>query len=533
MKIEDMPIAYEGNRPFAFISYSRLDKDIVYPLIKRLVDRKYRLWYDVNGIESGSTWAKAISQKIAACSAFVVFLSPNSLKSPNVLSEISLGFNHKRDDGYKYIPVWITDPVEIDEEFQYFLISTQMALSTTDDRHDEDTLFQALDKRIPDSCMNSQSFNKEGDTLTSVEDGIHDLVLNPGVKFVAPTVCKEQIELKTIYIPDGLEEIGDEAFRGCKSLEQVYIPKSVKKIGDSCFRDCTSLKKLTIEGDVEIGERAFENCGSLSDIKLPDNLAEIYNGAFNSCKSLKRITLPKNLMAIGDSAFASCDKLESINIPGKVMRIDDQVFAGCIALKNVLIPESVFRIGKNVFRDCRSLEKIDIPESVRKIDSGCFRGCSSLEEVVVAPRNRYFKSDKGIMYNKNKSEIICYPQKISDEVYEVPDSVRKIDDWAFSENKFLKEVIIPDSVEFIGEGAFFKCENLEKIVIPYSVDIIQDTAFRGCDNLKDVYFDAESKFFKDLGWGIFYGCRNLVVHSNSDDIRNYCLKRSIKHVPLD
>lgn len=513
-------IPYDGNRPFVFVSYSHKD-EVVLETIKLLQDAKYRVWYD-NGIHSGESWGDSITKKIESCFAFVVFLSPNSVVSRNVQSEVSMAFS--RND-IPLIPIWISPTCDTGKSLSYFLHATQIAFANSTRNHTAEELFDELDRAIPDSLRDSAEIRDS--VLIDTEDNIHDLILNETITEIGDAACKARISLTKVYLPHSIRRIGDEAFRGCSALSEIYIPEEALHIGDSCFRDCTGLRKLTIKGDIEIGERAFENCGSLVDIELPNNLAEIYNGVFNSCKKLEKIDLPKNLIAIGDSAFSSCVSLTEVVIPDHVTRIDDLVFAGCTSLASVIIPESVTRIGKNVFKDCESLKTIRIPEGVRKMDPGCFRGCTSLEQIIVDPKNRSFKSMNGIMFNKNKSNLLCYPTCIEDEVFEVPDSVRVIEDWAFCDAKNLKKVIIPDSVERIGEGAFFHCENLEEIYIPYSVDTIQDTAFRGCTNLKKVYIAAEA--FKDLGWGIFYGCKNVKIFSNSSIIDKYCDKLNIEH----
>lgn len=511
-------IPYDGKRPFVFISYSHKDA-VVIETVKLLQQHKYRVWYD-NGIHSGESWGETLTSRIQSCSAFVVFLSPNSVISRNVQSEVALAF--KRNE-IAFIPIWITPPCDTGS-MNYFFSATQVALENQPGNHTAEELFEELDRAIPDSLRDSA--NVVDGVLLDTEDSIHDLILDKTITAIGDAACKGRIFLNKVRISNTVTSFGNEAFRGCSALPEIKIPDEVIHIGDSCFRDCISLEKLVITGDVEIGERAFENCAALNDIDLPDNLAEIYNGVFNSCKKLEHIKLPKKLIAIGDSAFSSCTALKDIIIPNSVTRIDDQVFAGCTSLSNVFISNSVSRIGKNVFKDCISLKSIYIPEGVKKMDAGCFRGCSGLEEITVDPKNRYFKSMDGIMFNKNKSNILTYPTCIKNESYEIPDSVRIIEDWAFADAKNLKEVIIPDSVERIGEGAFFHCENLEEIHIPYSVDTIQDTAFRGCFNLKKVYI--ASKSFKDLGWGLFYGCKNVTVYCDSSEIEKYCDKLNIK-----
>lgn len=521
---------YDGKRPFCFISYSH-DDPLVLDVIKLLQAHKYRIWFD-NGIHSGENWSETIYKKINTCTAFVVFLSRNSVASRNVISEVSLAFRRNESE-VKLIPIWIEPPVkDLSGKMEYFLNSTQVAFQDDPKYHTAEELFKELDIAIPDSLRDSA--NIDNGVLLDTEDDIHDLIVDETISKIGDGACKARINLTKVQFSKTVTWLGDEAFRGCSSLPEITIPKEIKHIGDSCFRDCISLKKVVINEDIEIGERAFENCGSLTEISLPNDLTEIYNGVFNSCRKLRRIVLPESLIAIGDSAFSSCDKLEEVVIPSQVCRIDDQVFSGCSSLKNIIIPNSVSRIGKNVFKDCQSLERFDIPSGLRRIEPGCFRGCSSLKEIIVDKKNKYLKSMDGILFNKNKSNLVCYPSFKDGEVFEIPDSVRIVEDWAFSDAKKLKKVIIPDSVERIGEGAFYHCESLEEIVIPYSVDTIQDTAFRGCRNLKHVYIEAP--LFKDLGWGLFYACPDVVVHCTSNAMEEYCEKIKVKHErykPLD
>lgn len=58
-----------------------------------------------------------------------------------------------------------------------------------------------------------------------------------GVKDKAMTDC---------IIPDGVTDIGDEAFSCCRSLTSITIPNSVTSIGDEAFNDCEKLTGITI-----------------------------------------------------------------------------------------------------------------------------------------------------------------------------------------------------------------------------------------------------------------------------------------------
>ena len=75
--------------------------------------------------------------------------------------------------------------------------------------------------------------------------------------------------MSTLYIPDGVAEIGDWAFRCCFELLSVTIPDSVSAIGEYAFEDCDSLSSVSIGGGIsEIGEHAFGKCEKLKSVSI-------------------------------------------------------------------------------------------------------------------------------------------------------------------------------------------------------------------------------------------------------------------------
>ncbi len=519
-------VPYEGYRPYVFVSYAHADIDVVMPVLEKMsVEDSYRIWYD-SGIHSGDDWSEKLTAKIRNSTAFIVFLSANSVSSRHVISEVSIAFENEK---IKVIPIWITPATDLPPNLKYYLSFTQHAFAKNTAPPTLEEIVAELEKSLPDSTRNIAKI--ENGVLLSCEDSIHDLILDDNILELADGVCSNKKYLSKVSINKKLVRIGNEAFRNCTQLTEIKIPKNVRFLGDNAFRDCVNLKDLYIENEIELGERAFENCRNLSKVTLPKDLKEIYSGLFNSCKSLTEIKLPASLIAIGDNAFGNCDSLKSIVIPNSVARIDDSSFVGCSSLSEVHIPESVFRMGKNVFKDCTSLKTITLPSNLTKIEAGSFRGCTSLKTIEISNKNKHYKIFEGVMFNKNKSILFAYPPVKENETYEIPDSVSEISDWAFANCNNLKSVIIPDSVQKIGEGAFFRCENLERIIIPYSVDVIEDTAFRGCENLKEVYI--ESKTIKELGWGIFYGCsHDLTVYYCSEMVKRYCKNQVFKSEPF-
>ncbi|MBO5925584.1 MAG: leucine-rich repeat protein [Clostridia bacterium] len=510
--------SYEGNEPYIFISYSHRDSQEVYRILKMIDREKFRFWYD-DTMEIGEDFREELRVRIENCSAFLLFLSNSALQSKYCGMEIITAYKNNK----KIYPIYLSDDVEIPPALKMILENLQHVKGVN---AGSDKYIQKLISGLPIETM--RSLEVEDGVLLKCKDGSNHLSVPSGVKVIGEGAFKNCVKLEKLDIGDEVQELRKEACRGCKELEYVYLPQNVRKVGESAFRDCISLTKLVVENDdIELGERAFENCANLVDVSLNDEMTEIYGGVFNSCKALVDIKLPKKLTILGESSFADCASLKSIDIPQFVTKIDDMVFNGCVELENIDMKNNITKIGKNAFKDCKSLKSITIPMSVTNIGSGPFRGCGKLESILVDPKNKWFKSLDGVLFNKNKSTLICYPCQIDATTYEVPDSVTVISDWAFCECSHLQSVTIPDSVVEIGEGAFYACTSIEEIVLPDSVNKIDDTAFRGCTSLKKVVIPDS---VHDFGWGLFNGCEGVtIVCSDNSDAARYCDIRDIPH----
>ncbi len=78
-----------------FVSYSHRDSGRVLPIIEGLQSRGLRIWYD-EGIEVGSHWDKAISEKLSRCTYVVCFITSSFLRSENCLDEIHFAKEYQK-----------------------------------------------------------------------------------------------------------------------------------------------------------------------------------------------------------------------------------------------------------------------------------------------------------------------------------------------------------------------------------------------------------------------------------------------------
>ena len=201
----------------------------------------------------------------------------------------------------------------------------------------------------------------------------------------------------------------------------------------------------------------------------------------------ENVTIPsiidgQPVTAIGDYAFAFCDSLSSVTIPGCVTSIGSSAFSYCTSLASVTIPSSVTSIGTRTFYQCTSLASIQVSSS-----------------------NQYFSSQNGVLFNKQKTELLTCPCAKSG-AYTIPDSVTIIGEEAFSLCEGLTAVTIPSHVTTIGAFAFYCCKGLSFISFPDSLTTIGEFAFCYCTNLSFVNIPSSvSTIEKDA----FYSCKSL------------------------
>ena len=367
--------------------------------------------------------------------------------------------------------------------------------------------------------------------------------------------------LTSIEIPSGVTDIGYNIFFGCENLENIYY---LGTLADWCsiidlgaiLSDTSNgvrfyIDGIEIKGDIVIpegvtyiGVSTFEKCDKITSIKIPSTVEIIYNSAFKGCSSLERVIFAENSRLKIIAAYVFEDtKVKSINIPRSVttiyggwydsdvlesVYIDDLTAWFSISFIEIhsnpldyadnfycndklvsgelVIPADVTKIKANVLGRYYKINKIVIPESVTSIEDQAFSGCSGLSVIEVDPNNQYYCSEDGILYNKNKTEIICYPSAKNGEQFVIPDSVTNIRGGAFYGCNSLIKVVIPDGVTTIGDYAFYGCSNLTEIEIPSSVKNIGDKAFYGCESIVSVVIPNS---VTGIGEGAFEECNSL------------------------
>ena len=196
--------------------------------------------------------------------------------------------------------------------------------------------------------------------------------------------------------------------------------------------------------------------------------------------------------------------------------------------------------GSGVYHGNETAESITIPAGVIKIEPGTFIGCHP-KAIHVDSDNQYYTSIDGVLFDKQKHELIRYPIEREDKSYSVPKGVEIIRDHAFYGCLF-EELILPDGLLRIEDEAMHECHSLKSIDIPQSVNFIGFNAFCNCPMLKNALLPGNNTTIDDcafwdcyldeviipngvveIGRDAFYGCK----------IKNVIIPESVKTLGTD
>ena len=315
------------------------------------------------------------------------------------------------------------------------------------------------------------------DMFEGVRSQITSFVFGESVEYIPDYLCYCMEKLTSVVVPNNVTAIGGGVFKGCTSL-------TYAKLSDQ-ITDMPCLRTGDPYGGGYAYHGTFTNCSALTEVILPQNLLSVGAYAFKGCSSLPTVVIPESVLAIGDCAFYICTSLSSITIPKNVTSIGSDAFRECSSLTAITIPNSVTNIGQNAFYKCTSLSSVVwnarycndfLTTGSYPQPSGPFYGCPITsftigEDVDILPA------------------ALCHGMSDIQSII-IPNSLRKIGDYAFSKCSSLNSITIPNSVTNIGQAAFDECSSLTTITIPEKVSKIGWGAFSNCASLKSVIWNA-------------------------------------------
>lgn len=252
------------------------------------------------------------------------------------------------------------------------------------------------------------------------------------------------VDITKLYIPAGVVELND--FMGAF---YIYSDAFVEIEVDADNPAFYSRDGVLYSKDNEL--LCYPRGKTDESFIIPDGTSAIGTYAFSNAKHLKSVAIPESVTELKKGAFNNCESLDAANIPGGINELSDYVFGGCGRLSTLTIPGSVTEISGLAFAYSDWVD-----------DHADENGLVIVNGILINGSNA-------------KGDIA------------VPETVKRIADFAFYYNDELKSVTIPASVTEIGEMAFSDCGALEHVVLPDKPDFDVEELFYGMDGLTVKY----------------------------------------------
>ena len=266
--------AYEGKKPYLFVSYAHKDSAFVLPIIRKMFDRKYRVWYD-EGIAPGSEWPKTIADHLNAADAFVIFVSENSLNSPNCENEVIRAKKSGKD---------ITQ----------FSIHSRIHAELKNVRtvyREEDLLASIPGKYVGDGTGYDRSIRSGGSLFSKVVLAAAAVFFLCAVLFLART-DREALYEKTLSLVQEAAGTGAEKILSANSEDLTEIRFADDALSEAVEQTLSQMRTVTL---------SYADDGTVEDLVNNDpELRElvILNADLSSleplqrCRNLETVTLP-------------------------------------------------------------------------------------------------------------------------------------------------------------------------------------------------------------------------------------------------
>ena len=369
----------------------------------------------------------------------------------------------------------------------------------------------------------------------------------------------------TVKLPEGLESIGDGAFK-LLPIREIKLPSTLEYLGERAF-ERTSISEMVLPNSLKnVGKGACANMPKLIKVTLPDGVTSIGDGAFAD-SPVGKINLPTTLTSIGTNAFRNTSLINCV-IPEGVTSIGDGAFYNS-GLNNCAIPDAVTEIGEKVFSE---INYVILGTGIKSLTKSLADNISVLElksatpptlnndrlgftpDIVIVPEgagDTYKKNNRWKDYNisaRNSNKAVVYvsePGTLATELRIqtgimpalvtnlVVEGTLNDDDFAvmrsnmtscydidlsgitntslspntFSGKQTLLQLSLPSKLEEIGEQAFNGCSVLHLTALPSTLTTIGAGAFVGCSSM-----DLALKFpatLKRIGEGAFMNCSSV------------------------
>ena len=220
-----------------------------------------------------------------------------------------------------------------------------------------------------------------------------------------------------------------------------------------------------------------------------NSTGETITGFSSHYKGEVNIVIPSELFgvtitSIGKGAFKGSD-IKTVSISDTVTSIGAEAFMNT-KLESVSFSKNIDTLGESVFYGTL-LTSVEIPSKVTVLPVRAFKECNLLKTVVL------------------------------------PDTLRRIEYYAFVDCFALENINTPSSLEYMGEGIFWTCRSLSSPLISPKLSSISWSSYRNCLNMKTITIPGNIKVIQADAF-IYNGVQSLKIAEGFEELSYSSLK---------
>ena len=321
--------------------------------------------------------------------------------------------------------------------------------------------------------------------------------------------CTDTSISGTVEIPSELDgftvtAIAPGGFANCQNLTNIILSETLTTIGVSAFM-YSSVMEMNIPASVtniDFDSVLMQQNGPTFGGPILQNFnVDEDNPVYCSVDGVLFNKEKTSLLAYPAA------RVDNYNVPDGTIEIGPMAFAFSGAVYGpeygkfeiLSLPKTLEEIGAGAF-SLSALSTLNIPASVKKISGDMqaqhmpsFWNCPLLKTINVDEANIAYASQDGVLFSKDMTYLLHYPEGAQNVEYKMPDSVTSVITGAFCEGSdgaeyALEKVICSSNLENIGVAAFQANFSIKEIDLPVTLHTVADYAFDSSNAITDVYY---------------------------------------------
>lgn len=283
----------------------------------------------------------------------------------------------------------------------------------------------------------------------------------------------------------------------------------------------TTVGSIIKESTANLSSLSEEERRTLTDLALSGILtSEDFRIMRDEMPSLQTLDLSQtNNAEIPVFALSGHGKLQQIILPTSCSKIDEGAFSGCSELKEINL-EGIQSIGTMAFCNT-ALTQVKLSSKVTFLGDFAFEGCKKLTNIEVEEQNNHFTSVDGVLFNKELTTLIKYPEAHTGALT-LPASVTRIEDFACSGSLALSGVpLFTEKIQYIGKYGFDNCRGMKgNLNLPANGSVIGDHAFWGCSNISSSLNIPENTSTGKHSFAHMIGLETITLPNSMDNLED-------------